>query len=731
MLRLFQSNKMENLVDALVGVLRESTDPFAREWIAVRGTGMRGWLSSQLARRLGIWASGRPMFPRDLIGDLMAISLGPDNPNVAPFDRDNLTWSVYGALPALENDRQFAQVRAYLRDDDRGVKRYQLASAVAHVFDEYALYRPDVVLSWEQGGGEGWQPVLWREIARRHPGGHFAQGHRLFTERARHGGIAPKGLPRRISVFGLSTLPPAHMDVLINLPEAVSVNLFVLTPTAEYWADVRKGGEKSFGIDSSLEYESNTLLASCGRLGRDFQEILLERAGERILDHRDDFADPGAGGTMLEVVQSDLLNLVARGGIGSEGTPERSPVQVDERDRSVVVNSCHSPMREIEVLKDQILDLLDDDDADFAPEDILVLALDIGRYAPLIEAVFARGSGPDIPFEIRGSGGRDGGVIEAIDAILSLPRGRMTLQEVFDVLMLEPVRRRFSLEIEDVEIAQQWMWEAGVRWGIDQAHRRSVDQPGSRENTWMFGLERLLLGYALPDDGNGLFGGVLPYDRIEGGQAQILGRFVDFVYKLIGHVQGLTRPRTWRDWRTSLDGLLRDLVLVGHANGTEHRAVEEALVRLLSASDMADLKEDIDLDVVRDSLSRILQQEGEMGHGRAGGVIFGDLTPMGGIPARAICLLGMNDADFPRFRRLPTFDLTSRQQRLGDRSVRNDDLYLFLEVILGARERLILSHVGQCNRSNRRFPPSVLVSELIDVIERSFISLRGPLRPEI
>ena len=62
----------------------------------------------------------------------------------------------------------------------------------------------------------------------------------------------------------------------------------------------------------------------------------------------------------------------------------------------------------------------------------------------------------------------------------------------------------------------------------------------------------------------------------------------------------------------------------------------------------------------------------------------------------------------------------------GDRTARDDDRYLFLEALLAAREHLIITYVGQSISDNSELPPSVVVSELLDAVDRTFVCLAGP-----
>jgi len=702
MLNVYRSNRMERLVDALADVLRvPPLDPAAPEWISVQSQGMRAWLGQQLAERFGVFANVRMPFPRGLVELLLSRALG-ERGRVSPvFEESSLAWSIMAELPALLTRPTFEPLARYLDDDPRGVRRYQLAGRIAGVFDEYALYRHELLLEWERRQPrDDWQPELWNAVVEHNAGeDHAGRVIARFVEEARAGRLDLASLPPRVSLFGISSLPPMHVEVLAGLPAEVEVDLFLLSPSREPQLD---GG--------------HPLAASMGVLGREFQQVLEPFVQKR--DPRDDlFEEPSREGetSLLGTLQSDVL--AQRHRRPDATSPEASPARVDGEDDSISIHSCHGPMREVEVLRDRLLALFDDERLALTPHDVLVLTPDIGTYAPYVEAVF----GGEIPFAIVGrSVRRQAQVVDAFGALLGLVRGRVRLQEVFDLLAAEPVRDRFGLTAEDVEQTQAWAVEAGVRWGVDRDHRRRLGQPELSENTWRFGLDRLLLGYAVPDDQRLLYDGVVPFPEVEGEAAAVLGSFAEFCEELFGWLEELDREQSLREWSSRLGVAIGRLFDDGDDRAREHRRIREWLADAADLAARAGFDEPVDFEIVRLMLEQAFSGPVRQRLRPSGAVTVSDILPLRGIPSRVICLLGMNDGSFPRAGHPPSFDLMAEHPRVGDRLLRNDDRHLFLEAVLSARERLIVTYVGQDIQSNRRLPPSVLVSELLDAIDDGF-----------
>ena len=325
-----RSNRTEQLVDALAELVRTPlADPTAPETIAVHGRGMARWLSLELSRRLGVWANPAFPFPRRLIDAAAAAVLGAPPDGASVFAPDTLLWAVLDELPRHLGSDAFAPLRAYLEGDERGRKRDQLAVRIADLFDQYAVFRPEMVLGWEAGREPGdWQAVLWRALVARCATaglGTAALGPAHPAARARdllaalHAGRAAAApFPARISLFGLSTLPPLYVDILAALARFVELHLFVLSPTEHYWGDlvtprrarrVLRDRDPAAAADQHLS-TGPPLLAALGRIGREFAAVVEAAADYQACDH---YAPP-RGTSVLATLQADMLALRDRGG---------------------------------------------------------------------------------------------------------------------------------------------------------------------------------------------------------------------------------------------------------------------------------------------------------------------------------------------------------------------------------------------------------------------------------
>jgi len=690
------------------------------EIIVVQSKGMERWVSTQLAQRHGICANYRFPFPNAFIHEVFQKVIS-DLPERSDFDPKTMTWRIMKLLPSCIRKPGFESLSAYLADTQRNLKRFQLSERIADTFDQYLLFRPEMIFQWEGGKENHWQAVLWRELVKETGTMHRAALGKAFCKATEKFPATLHSFPERISVFGISALPRFHIQMLEALSRFSQINLFLMNPCKEYWGDIlsnwemkktiAKKAKRNLAFDELYLEKGNSLLASMGALGKDFFDLVNEYYCEEFPS----FKNNGEN-TLLSWIQSDILNLRDR------HQDLNAKEMIARNDNSIQIHSCHSPMREIEVLYDRLLDMFEKDSG-LLPKDILVMTPDIETYAPYIQAVFdtPADASRKIPFSISDRSIRkESEIINTYLAILDLLGSRFTVSQVFAILESAAVHRKFDIMEADLTLVRKWLTDTRIRWGIDRKDRSKLGLPALAENTWKAGLERLILGYALPGQDENMFNGILPYDHIEGGNASVLGRLLDFTEQLFTHVTSLRQPRTLNQWSKTLTELCEKFFMSDEDTEREMQVIRRTLTDLGDMQKIAIFDEEIDINVIKWHLRNFLETEG-FGLGFiTGGVTFCAMLPMRSIPFKVICCVGMNGDAYPRQAKPLGFDLIAKYPEPGDRSRRNDDRYLFLEAILSARKILYISFIGQNIQDNSSIPPSIFVSELMDYIEQGF-----------
>jgi exodeoxyribonuclease V gamma subunit len=777
-LLVLHGNRLELLQEAVFAWLeRHPLDPLEQDVLLVQSNGIAEWMKMSLARRSGLCAATRVELPARFLWRLYRAMLGRDGaPARSPLDKAPLTWRLMQALPQWIGQPGFEPLAQFLSASpaadgthDLG-RRLQLAERLADLFDQYQLYRANWLDAWGRGhehlirangvteplpDDQRWQARLWHQLIEGldnsgrsgRSGRHAVRSdvHRRFVKAVNMGNAPSQPLPRRVVLFGHSHLPWQTLEALAAVSQRAQVLLAVPNPCQFHWADIIDGREllraprqrhgHRRGIDlgavplDQAHAQAHPLLAAWGRQGRDFIRMLddfdhAEVARQRFQIPRIDLFDEGDGTTLLAQVQSAI-----RDGLPMDELTARvqagPPLAAD--DRSIVFQIAHSAMREVEALHDQLLHLLaHPGDTPLAPRDIVVMVPDIEPYAPIIHAVFAQHGLHDaryIPYEIADlrQRGRQP-LLMAVEWLLRVTEQRCTASELRDLLDVPALARRFGLKDEDRATAARWLAGAGVRWGLDTAQRDGLGLGAcGAQNTGLFGLRRMLLGYACGrSDTAGAqppWRAIEPYDEIGGLDAAIAGSLAGLIDALRAWWQQAGDPVSPAQWFARARTLLQTFFDPADEDDRQMRAaLDAALDRWLDDCEDAGFAAPVTLPVLREGWLAGVDEPSLNSRFLGGGVVFCTLMPMRAIPFEVVCLLGMNDGDYPRRAPRSDFDLMALpgQHRPGDRARRDDDRMLMLEALLAARRVLSISWAGRSVRDNTAQPPSVLVSQLRD-----------------
>lgn len=729
MLHLYSSNRLEPLLEILATLVTTPLpNPLDQEIIVVQSQGMERWIAMQLAQRLGVWANSEFPFPETMLWRIFKDILGYSRSEQFKFNRETLLWMFMTILPQFLTTQPAAatELHNYLQDQP-SIKYYQLSTQLADSFDQYLIYRPDWIQQWEAAScaisPPHWQALLWHTLTKHYGNRHWTRLRTEFLQKLQRLTSPPPHLPKRFSVFGIAALPPFYLEVFTAIARLTEIHIFLLDPCQEYWGDIfsdtdiarkiaRLQGKLRTPDDQHLE-KGNSLLASMGKLGRDFIDQVIELAHSDIEEQR--FESPGET-TLLTCIQSDILQL-------RESSTESASRIIAATDKSIQIQAAHSPMREVEILHDQLLAWFEENPT-LQPKDVLVMLPDIEKYAAFIQAVFATtpATQKKIPFSLADRSLRQQSqLIDTCFAILELQHSRFSVSEVLTILEVPAVQRRFDLVTADLELIRYWIEQTEIRWGVDGHSRTQMGLPGFEENTWRAGLKRLLLGYALSHHSEEhLFEDILPFTDLEGGETLILGKLAAFVENLFEYVHQLSTARSLTDWAELLNRLLTRFFRPAEDQEAELQPLRKVLATLIESGQRANFQTVINSEVIVAHLRHHLEMVPQPINFLTGQVTFCTLLPMRSIPFKIICLLGMDDRAYPRPTKTLGFDLIAQHPQRGDRSRRQNDRYLFLEALLSARQYFYLSYVGHSIHDNTEMPPSVLISELQDYISKGF-----------
>ncbi|MCA1845061.1 MAG: exodeoxyribonuclease V subunit gamma, partial [Actinobacteria bacterium] len=762
MLHIHRAERADGLADALGDVLdRPLEDPLAAEVVAVPTRGVERWLAQRLSSRLGAGA-GRSdgvcanidfPFPGRVVGGAVAAAAGIDR-DADPWLPERAVWPLLDVVDECLDEPWLAPLAAHLRaggpaaEADGQGRRFASIRHIADLYDRYGVHRPEMLRTWAGGhdsdGADGslapdvaWQAELWRRLRDRMAVPSPAERLAGACERLRaDAGLAD--LPPRVSLFGLTRLPRSYLQVLGALGVGRHVHLFLLHPSPALWSSVAAATRDRppivrRGDDVTATMARNPLLASWGQDAREMQLVL--GAGDTAPAAYHHPVDQPAT-TLLGRIQADIRADRCPPGVPLPGQGDSRPL-LDPEDRSVQVHACHGPARQVEVVRDAILHLLAEDET-LEARHIIVMCPDIETFAPLVHATFGAG-------DVTGSGDNDDGLtpdlrppdlrvrladrslrrtnplLAVVAEVLDLASARLTAAEVLDLAGREPVRRRFGLDDDDLARLEEWAAATGVRWGLDADHRAPYGLDWLEANTWRAGLDRVLLGVAVAEEGQRLVGGVLPLDDVGSGDIDLAGRVAELVDRLHASVTALSRPQTVDAWAEAIAAAADELTDTAEGDAWQRvqlRALLDDVVTEAGAEGRTSAAV-LGLADIRSLLGDRLRGRPTRANFRTGHLTVCTLVPMRSVPHRVVCLMGLDDGVFPRRAARDGDDIILNDPRVGDRDARSEDRQLLLDALLAATDRLVVTYAGRDERNNAERPPAVPVGELLDVVDRT------------
>jgi exodeoxyribonuclease V gamma subunit len=729
-----RAGRADQLAEGLAQLLRDPLpDPFARELVIVPARGVERWLSQRLSHRLGP-AEGHDVGVCAGVdfrspGSLVAEVLGTRDED--PWDPDALAWPLLRVIDAALGEPWAAVLADHLGhglDDEeaqlRQGRRYAVARRLAGLFASYAVHRPALLRDWESGGaGDGggrllpddlaWQPHLWRRLVATIGSPSPVARHARVVADLRAGSLGV-AVPPRLSLFGHTRLSRTEAELMAALGEHRDVHLWLPHPSDRLWVSLADAHPATWRRDDRSHVGvAHPLLAAMARDVRETEGILLASGavdGGVV-------PDPSRPDSLLGRVQAD---------VAADRPPTPQPVGAD---RSIQVHACHGPSRQVEVLREVVLGLLADDPT-LEPRDVLVMCPDIDAYAPLITGAFGLGeavAGSHPGHQLRvmladRSPTQTNPLLGVLAKLLDLADGRAEASRVLDLLASDAVRRRFGFTEDALETITTWVTRTGVRWAWDATGRERFGLTAFKQNTWRFGLDRVLAGVALSDDSGLWLGPTLPLDDVSTTEISTAGRLAEAVDRLQALTAELTGCHPVDHW---LD-LLRDGVdrLTDVAPGDEWQRAQlhRELAGLATAAggtgpDGAPLA--LRLHDVQALLRTRLAGRPTRANFRTGTLTVCTMTPMRSVPHRVICLLGLDDGVFPRGGSIDGDDVLARLPMVGEPDVRSQDRQLFLDAIMSAREHLVITYTGFSETSGQERPPSVPLREFLDVVEET------------
>jgi exodeoxyribonuclease V gamma subunit len=677
MQRIYSSNHLEALCHTLAHQLKEPrADVFSKDVIITQTTGMNAWLKTELASRNGILANCSFLNQDGFMAEIYQLLFGEQ----LASRNDAMKYRLFSLLDDPDFVVTYPGVAVYYEGNE--LRRFQLADKIADLFDQYQLYRSEMVEQWETGicttqnPAENWQQWLWQQLGFESRASVKAK---ILEQMDAEQDLVRATFPF-VSLFGITVYTQFHLDFFKKLAEVTTVSFYLCLPTT----------------------------------ARKFENDLLVSYGTKAAELASMFNFPG-----ITAVENPSDNLLAQ--IQNQILNNSGPVEWPADD-SLQVNSCYTPAREAECLYNYLVDLFDKN-RDLKPADILVMTTDTGKYAPYIKAVF-KNAPLKIPFQISGAPKvSEDTITAAFEQIACFREDDLTSEKVVSLLEQKRIRQRFG--IENANYVRSVVRKANIRFGLENRVGDDTLYVG-----WKYGLEKILLGYAMltsesfpaADDVT-----LYPFRDSEASASYDLFRLRHFVEHLESFIREQKSRKTLSAWKEYLFGELLDRMIFRDDFVKDDRAEWSSIYKSLSFIDRLDYDREVSWPVFLEELKTRLFVDPIATSLNTGRVTISAPVPVRGIPFRVICFLGLDNDVFPRRDRFYGFDLMGEEYRMGDRSKKESDKYLFLDTLMAARDWLYLSYSGQSAKDNTKMPPSIVLDTLLHYLDKPDLAVEHPL----
>lgn len=728
-LHIHHGSHLVELTESLAALLSVALpDPFTAEVLAVPTAGIRDWLQQQLALRLGttighdgVSANIEMLFPSRFVARALGRPAHVDD----PWDIDHLTWAVLTALesgavivPGYTTRAAPHPITAHTR--------YATARRITDLFDRYANNRPAMLHQWYLGhDGDGtldergavvpldddqrWQPALWRQVRKLIAVPNHAELMPQLLASLAAGQLSPQ-LPQRVAVFGVSAISPGQLSVLSALSHVRDVHVYLVHPSAIAWQNCKQRLHGALTLRSGCDATAavqHRLVRSWARPAMEAVALLGGLDADQQL-HRHPLHELTNGSTalLLHQLQADIA-------------ADREPLggRAHIRDDSVQIHACHGTTRQLEVLRDALGHAFAND-ATLAPHDVVIVCPDLARFAPLIASVFQRGIFP-VPVQVSDlSLGASNPVATALSTLLELASGRCTASDLLGLCALTPIRLKLGLTDDDVARIDQWVTDLGVTWGLDAEHRSQWVPEHITEGTWTSALDRLLLGAAMPSPVPRVGpGDIVAFDDVSTDGLRTAGLLAELIALLRAVRRDSSGEHNIRVWADTLTTVVGSICATSPDDAWQLAEVLQAIAGLRDQSMIAGAPCNVGLSLsdIRSLLSALISQR----HGRlslrSGAVTVTAMVPVRNIPARAVCVLGLDEGSL-RSAGSDGDDILGWHPCVGERDQRVEGRHLLLDALMAAGDLLVITYDGSDITTNRPLPLTVQLMELLDIV---------------
>lgn len=693
MIKLYSDKSYQHLYVRLLKLLIENNSVFQETWIIVPNHSAKQWLQKSLAKSLGVCAQIKFIMPLSFNWEILKNVVTSDS-TINIFSNDVLRWHIYQLI--IESD-DFKFLK-----NDSAIENFNLAEKIAQTLLKYSDERPELINDWDNGlfklnAGQEWQAEVWIKLLSILKEGSPVQLLQKFDAKTNF-----KQKPNKIILFATEQLTSFQKDTILKLGQHQDIHLLLSNPSPnEYWFDSKPSAaiarDKLFNSELAyLNDVGNPLLANLG-----YNKMAIFDA---FLNHDIEFnisslqKKPNVN-SLLSSIKNDIFELI-----------ENSKTAVDD---SIKIHSCHNTLREVEIIKDEILSLLDND-KNLNPEDIIVVSPDINEYVFAIKEVFnytLEGDSPYVPFHIDRVQLADNNYITSLMNLLHSFNGEMTAPVIYELLSQSIILEKLNMTEDDLPRIKTWIIDSNIRNFYSASEKRELKYEAKIGNTWNFGENRWLSGYLSGESDDTPF--LSTFGDIAG-QEQLFTQTFNFLSLWFKAYKVSQKDHSPQKWYVFIKNLCRDFLY-----NDFDLDFEKQITQLLENKFMQqtlEVQAEVPLTIINGIVETVITENNFRSEGQIG-IRFQTWENAFVVDAKVLIIMGLNDGEFPKKEIKSDLDIFNNLSPRLNKSSRQRDKNLMLTALTENIEILIMTYIGFDPKTNDPQPPSVLLADMINYLE--------------
>ncbi|WP_284443115.1 exodeoxyribonuclease V subunit gamma [Buchnera aphidicola] len=711
MFKVYKSNSLNILLLKAHDIIQKQplSNIFEKEIFIYDNKVLFQYLNIFLAEKVGISANFKLYHPKDFIWKLFQIILSKKELKNT-FTHSIMIWKIMNIL----DKRKFFE--NYNKKKDK-IQNFKFSFLMANIFEKYIFYRPNWINDWEKKNqstinpSEQWQIKLWMEIidntkklnqCTHHFSNLFYDLQKLIKEKK----IKKTHLPNRCFIISSFSLNPSYIKIFKKISIYMNIYFLYITPYKNNTFNLIQTNK----IDSYEKIEkkntlSNSLITLWGQYEKIYSLYIIESQEIKIIN----YFKKNKNSNLLNNIKNDFF----------QSSKLRKKRFLKATDNSVSINICFDKKNEIEILYEKLL-IFFHENSSIEPGDIVVTSFLLDDYISHINAIFTSvDKKKQIPFFISKKFSKKTEItLSYFKKILNLSNSRFENEEILELLDVPEIAKKFNFSEEEIKILYAWIEEANIRWAVDCKHKDYLSFPKNKQNTWFYGIEKLLLSYAM-NDKETIWNNILSCSVINGSRAELIGKLIIFINTLKKWQKKLSKSQHLTYWYSLSEKLISDFFFCSKKIEKPIQMIQKNWMKMINDSLISNYSQKISINILKKNFFyKYYYTNNEIF--LPGVVNFCHPASVCYIPFKIICIIGADHSSIPKTNYLDNFNLLKKYPLIGDIDVYQKYCYLFAQSISCAEKYFYISYIGYSVKDKSKRYPSVLIDQLLNYIACNF-----------